>query len=268
MNKEELLRRARDPKNIPGIYNYCDRWCERCQFTSRCLNYDNTEERFADPESRDRDNKKFWDKLSENFRLTMELIRDAAAEQGIDLEAVDASEYMAREKQTEEEAERNVVARTAKTYARRVDRWFKANQGLLREKEKELTERGRLAFARAKVQEEAAYISDAMEVIRWYQHQIYIKLMRALTGKQEDQEDEILKEYPKDSDGSAKVALIGLDRSLAAWGRLRGYFPEQEGIILDILIQLDRIRKGTEKEFPEARGFQRPGFDYMPEANT
>ncbi|MCB0550950.1 MAG: hypothetical protein KDD19_25495 [Phaeodactylibacter sp.] len=25
--------------NIPGIYNYCDRWCERCSFTSRCLLY-------------------------------------------------------------------------------------------------------------------------------------------------------------------------------------------------------------------------------------
>jgi hypothetical protein len=21
---------------IPGVYNYCDRWCERCPFTGRC----------------------------------------------------------------------------------------------------------------------------------------------------------------------------------------------------------------------------------------
>ncbi|MEW6067641.1 MAG: hypothetical protein AB1610_05050 [Nitrospirota bacterium] len=28
---------------------------------------------------------------------------------------------------------------------------------------------------------EAADISDSVEVIRWYQHQIYVKLMRALT---------------------------------------------------------------------------------------
>ena len=39
MNKEEMLRNAEDPKYISGIYNYCDRWCERCRFTSRCLNH-------------------------------------------------------------------------------------------------------------------------------------------------------------------------------------------------------------------------------------
>ena len=24
---------------IPGVYNYCDRWCERCPFASRCRSY-------------------------------------------------------------------------------------------------------------------------------------------------------------------------------------------------------------------------------------
>ena len=24
---------------IDGIYNYCDYWCARCAFTSRCRNY-------------------------------------------------------------------------------------------------------------------------------------------------------------------------------------------------------------------------------------
>ena len=24
---------------IPGIYNYCDSWCERCLYTSRCMNF-------------------------------------------------------------------------------------------------------------------------------------------------------------------------------------------------------------------------------------
>ena len=28
-----------EPDMIPGIYNYCDRWCERCAYTSRCLQY-------------------------------------------------------------------------------------------------------------------------------------------------------------------------------------------------------------------------------------
>src|SRR4029450_3375593 len=31
--------RSPHPKFIAGIYNYCDRWCERCRFQSRCRLY-------------------------------------------------------------------------------------------------------------------------------------------------------------------------------------------------------------------------------------
>jgi hypothetical protein len=40
MGKSSLKNHAPNPDHIPGIYNYCDRWCERCQLTSRCLNYE------------------------------------------------------------------------------------------------------------------------------------------------------------------------------------------------------------------------------------
>ena len=39
MDKSELLELAENGNLISGIYNYCDRWCERCPFTSRCLVY-------------------------------------------------------------------------------------------------------------------------------------------------------------------------------------------------------------------------------------
>ena len=60
MDKEELLKRAKDPKYIPGIYNYCDRWYERCQFTSRCLNCKLVEEQFGDLKENDELNEAFW----------------------------------------------------------------------------------------------------------------------------------------------------------------------------------------------------------------
>jgi len=59
MDKERLKKLADNPNNIQGIYNYCDRWCERCTFTSRCLNYDISEEQYDSPESKDVSNKVF-----------------------------------------------------------------------------------------------------------------------------------------------------------------------------------------------------------------
>jgi hypothetical protein len=107
----------------------------------------------------------------------------------------------------------------------------------------------------------AARITDAIEVIRWYQHQIYVKLMRALSSRQDLIMEEIDADFPSDADGSAKVALIGMDNSISAWGKLHDSFPAQVDGILDILMLLEKLRRKTENAFPEARAFVRPGFD-------
>ncbi len=52
-----------------------------------------------------------------------------------------------------------------------------------------------------------------------------------------------------------------MDRSLAAWTILLRAFPQQETETLRLLAYLDRIRRLTEQEFPQARAFVRPGFD-------
>jgi hypothetical protein len=110
---------------------------------------------------------------------------------------------------------------------------------------------------------ELAAIEDFVDVIRWYQHFIYVKLCRAISSRAEEtmETDPEMREFPKDSDGSAKVALIAIDRSIAAWAGLREVFPEQEDAILELLRQLGHIREQAEAMFPNARKFVRPGFD-------
>lgn len=70
------------PKLIPGIYNYCDRWCERCTFTSRCQSYTRTSE--LSTEQLDSANKTFWSYLSANLENAIELLCIAAIERGIE----------------------------------------------------------------------------------------------------------------------------------------------------------------------------------------
>jgi hypothetical protein len=96
-------------------------------------------------------------------------------------------------------------------------------------------------------------------VIHWYQYQIAVKTMRALSGRREELEDD--PEFPKDSDGSAKVALIGIDRSIAAWRLMQLSLPERAQSIVPLILQLERLRRRIEIVFPEARRFVRPGFD-------
>jgi hypothetical protein len=105
-------------------------------------------------------------------------------------------------------------------------------------------------------------LEDAREVIQWYQYQIAVKTIRALSGRKEELEEASeYSELPKDSDGSAKVALIGIDRSIAAWRLMQLSLPERDGSIVPLILQLERLRNRLEGSFPGARSFIRPGFD-------
>ncbi len=70
--------------------------------------------------------------------------------------------------------------------------------------------------------------------------------------------------FIEDANGSAKVAIIGIERSIAAWGGLLKCFAQQEDSLLDILAHLQGLLRLVELHFPGARSFVRPGFDTEP----
>ncbi|MBU2446157.1 MAG: hypothetical protein KJ666_11405 [Bacteroidetes bacterium] len=268
MDKERLIKLADVPKFISDIYNYCDRWCERCQFTSRCLNFVIGEELYGSPKDHDLNNAIFWKKINKMFQITRELLNEMVEREGIDLNAIDYDEFNQREKIREETVygelsrtiENHDCAVDAKAYIELVNDWFESSIALFEKRAEELELKARLELPNDNPIKEANLIKDAVEIIRWYQHQIYVKMVRAIHG-QTDGEEESLEDFPKDSDGSAKVALIGIDRSISAWSILYSEFPEHENEILNVLLRLDQLRKKIEKAFPSARAFVRPGFD-------
>jgi hypothetical protein len=259
MNKDKLKKLANDPRLISGIYNYCDRWCERCPFTSRCLNFAMGEEDGDNPELQDHNSDVFWQRFESSLGLAMELLTELAEKQGIDLNETDDDETIThQEERNRQAAESHEISRAAKEYIKLADSWFKKSRRLFKERQHDMKTELKMGLGIKKVLREADSIVDVTEVIGWYQHQIYIKIIRAFMGSDlEEWEDEL----QNDSNGSAKVALIGIDRSIAAWAKLIDHFPEQSDNILDLLLHLDRLRKKTEKIFPKARAFKRPGFD-------
>jgi hypothetical protein len=260
MDKERLKELAEDPRFIQGIYNYCDRWCERCPFTSRCMNFALSEEEFEDPESNDVRNEQFWRKMRETFQLALDLLKDLAEREGIDLDSLDVAESEEEHRARDALAGRHRCSLAAKLYGEMADDWFEAADDLSGRNDEDPTLDGVFGSVEMDPTEGGLGLHDAVEVVRWYQHQIYVKIMRAVRGSL-DERQESPDEFPKDSDGSAKVALIGIDRSIAAWREIRERFPAQAHGALDILLHLRRVRKEVEKAFPDARAFLRPGFD-------
>ena len=283
MGADDLLELAEDPNFISGIYNYCDRWCERCAFTSRCFLYatEQADPDANDPEIRDLNNEKFWRKLHDIFTDTAMMISEWAAEAGVDLNSVDVTEEMAEHEREIEAAEQDELSEMARHYAMTVQNWFR-DQSIAEEDVHDDATSG------SNPVNDDLTAFDAAEIIQWYQFFIAVKLTRALSrpasidedsddqdalsfdfiSADETDEDEavdydavISRAHQIDSNGSAKVALVAIDRSTAAWGALQLSLPEKAHTINPILVELDRLRRSTEKRFPRARDFIRPGLD-------
>ena len=230
----------KDPRFISGIYNYCDRWCERCAFTGRCMNYALGQEvESGDSRLRDFENGESCDESHEIFDAAMDMNGDHADEDDVDFDIDDEGleESIREHEETHEAAESQPCSRTAMRYVEIVDTWLKSNEDILGD----------------------ADIRDNLEVVRWYQHLIWVKLCRAAGGamRAEHLGIDCLHE---DADGSAKVAIIGIERSMAAWEVLQRRFPDHEDAVL-ALGTLKRLLRQVESAFPNARAFRRPGFD-------
>lgn len=245
MKRNRLKELAQDERFIAGIYNYCDRWCERCPQTARCLNFSLSEEKFSDPETKDIRNEAFWRKLSEVFKETLELLEEMGKEWGIDLKSLDLESAGDAAAAKTEAARSHVVYRAAESYSKLAEKWLKENDAL---------------FSFGTIPDGEVTIDEAVQVIRWYQHLIAVKVMRAIRGKAEEDE-EGPDEFPRDSDGSAKVALIGIDRSIGAWGVIPRCNRLYEKSVLEMVSLLKLLREAVEATFPAARSFFRPGLD-------
>lgn len=261
MDKERLKEMARDKRFISRIYNYCDQWCERCPQTLRCLNYVMGEEEFIDPETRDVRNQAFWDKVSGSFRATTDLLKKMAGSREIDLDALGSDQSEDEERSIKDAAMNHEIARAAKAYSTIVEDWFKGTEAFFEKADE--TETGLLLSGNGE-EPENDEMEEALEVVWWYQHQIYVKMMKAISDRLKEK-TEVSDEWDRparDSDGSAKVALIGIDRSIAAWSIIGRGFPSfGSNDVEAILTHLEGLRRRIEKDFSDARGFIRPGFD-------
>ena len=235
-----------NPKYIRGIYNYCDAWCEKCPFTARCLNYDMRETDFVD----DFEDPLFDDGLENTVPASMSEddpgATDWARETGFE------ERYRMAQTYEEAELERHPCSQMAIAYADQAGEWLQtiytqlSASNILEEKAPDsLTES----------------LPEEVEIIAWYHLQIYVKIRRALHGLRDDLEFDSCRNMPKDSDGSAKVALIGIENSIAAINILRHDEAADRWTLLQMARRLKRLQKQVETTFPNARRFVRPGFD-------
>ena len=251
-----------DSKFINGIFNYCDRWCERCYFTSRCRVFEQVSE--LTTEELDISNKKFWDSIANNFKEATQLLVEAAEKHGIDIEKLTKTEFKEFEKKQDQSRKilkECELGQLTKKYISLANEWLKNNEHIS-EIQKNVLQQMDLGIRSDK--ETLVFvqtIKDCLEIVHWYLFMIGVKFNRALSGKLDDDGWEEANGFQKDSDGSAKVAIISTRRTFDAWLTLLNLLPNEEENLVPILGLLQKILKKGEEDFPNAKNFIRPGFD-------
>ena len=239
-------RRSVRGNYIDFISSYCDRWCERCAFTDRCSAFAvqvatamcdgdfsaGLELAVGTPPP-----------MSEEDRLR----RDGFLEEIENLAPTheEAAEWEREIEEQEERLDELPMTTTAETT------WLLA-QGWLADNCEALERDG------------MPPIAEALQIASWDCFFIPVKLHRALHGRDSFERGESPDEDPIQNDwnGTAKVALISIVRSIKAWDTLADATRDPDA--RQIADALHRLQREVEHGFPDAWNFVRPGFDAVP----
>ncbi len=252
---KKRLKKATDEGFIPGIYNYCDRWCERCTLQLRCMSYvmgKKLEEKgsFHLDRENNREEGNIWTRLKEVFDSTYEVLHELAEERGISVEDIYASEKIDREfwgDDYENSSREQCYARIEASDLIRICCIYEHLADKCLEK----------IYESEDDQHKGEILEEALEIVNWYLDLIQAKIRRALYGYHLS----VPGKNKDDYNGSAKVALLSIDRSIKNWEIIRSHYPEHQRDISHLLIILHLLQNDTDQQFPTARTFQRPGFD-------
>jgi hypothetical protein len=232
MPEPAFVRMALDPSLIKGVYNGCDQWCMYCPVTARCLVY-RCDQQMVEGKTN------VYKSLAERLHEGMEFLKRACDAEGHSIPQLDAMLSNDPRQQPMLVAIDDPIERLARRYGQLADAYLLSHPDFPFEMKPR--DSGPTAF----------------EVFAWFHQLVPAKVYRALVSsadaarRQEgDHRDALI---------SAKVALIGMDRSLEALATIAA---EDEDARLDLLqTQLRRLRREMEARFPDARSVVRPGLD-------
>lgn len=230
--KNSLIELAVKDQFIPGICNFCNRWCARCSKTHKCLSFAYSQEILGiDLEEENNDSTKinFWSLLEKQ-----NIVYPSKSEKK-EFTVSDLEEF-------------------AKIYAIEVKSWIDNNRTLFEENANQQL--------KSETQLEITFF-EAKEVISWYSEFISNKINRSKKelNKRNNRDTSVRPNPYHDNIGSAKIAIIACQHTKAALSILFHNLANFRGEIKTFITKLTLIEEGIQDLFPKAIEFKRPGLD-------
>jgi hypothetical protein len=263
----------RDDRFIAGIFNYCDRWCERCRFTDRCQVYEQEQRQWErhllrgeDPD----DPAVFIKDVEESLGEAIGMLAAMAEEAGIDLAAK-------LEEQAGAEPEAELPSRLSGPEAHpltvRMERWSQRVGALLERMRTETPaigqELARAAREYSEREQDATLEAlpgarDAFELLGRYQFLVVVKTVRATGGLADagaETPEELTAARWDDALGTAKLVNECLGKAGAALWQIAELHGDWQAEVLPLAAETEALRQEIDRLFPGHPAFRRPGLD-------
>jgi hypothetical protein len=236
---DRVMARAKNPRLVPGIYNYCDERCPRCPFTDRCLAFLEREETPRPPAGAAAQSA--VDPAVGSLERAIELVAEAARRERVDLGALTADTALQEMEAVVMQHEEDLLVASARDYGRLA--WLV----------------GRAVAPLVASRGDAASV-EAVETIQWFSTRIGAKIFRAVCGQAEARHD--AGDVQTDANGSAKAAVLAIRESHAAWLTLMDAGrATADGVPARAATALEELDAAMHARFPRLAEFVRPGFD-------
>jgi hypothetical protein len=262
-DEDVFLMQQLAPANISGVHNYCDGWCERCGFTTRCGIYPSLsrEPRLAADDPIAAHLKDRFDQVRTHVIRRSTFSIEEALKETEEAGPLESTAYERDEVRREERRRHDPILREARAYSSLATAWFEVESEGVRAHADALVRRAEVESVEDISLTELARVLDAIAIVRHDCFLIYVKLHRAVDGLEESARERWADDpVQNDHHGSAKLALTCMDRSEGAWRAIAHWYPSS-GAARGLAEQLAQLRAAVERRFLRARAFLRPGFD-------
>ncbi|MBS4035246.1 MAG: hypothetical protein KGZ85_12325 [Ignavibacterium sp.] len=255
-------------KLIPGIFNYCDRWCEKCDYRDRCRLYQTETERNIqhilndedpnDPEIVARDIKESLEDTLAMLEAQME-IEGVSKEDLEDFEDED-SKYFIDDFDDEqgEVTESGQIVRTPHPLSLLADDFFKNVMAYFDKKKP--------SFYQNSEDDEPVNdpIYEELKILMWYSPQIAVKtrMCAGSKAKIEDVKDKDEIEFETEMmNVNSRIAFTGLEKCLTSLQKIYNVEIDFQDDVLSLLALIKKMKVDFAAEFPAVHTFKRPYFD-------
>ena len=243
---------------IPGIFNYCDRWCERCVYSNRCLVFQKESEQKIKHILKDEDPDDptiFAQDIADNFREALETLNKMM--EGMD-DKIDLDEDADLDDDFEKIIEPNMEMFDLHTKS---NDFFRECSIFIKKIESHLSNRNDELMRENK---EPKLLAEVVAVLSWYSPQILVKCKRANFSLKEINlaVDEVMRVYAiEDFNVTLKIAYLGIKKCLQVLTDLYNHMNEFSDEIINLLVIGNDTEKELLKLFPEIQIYKRPYFD-------